>query len=108
MGREAAPLTSALTLPSFLLQNALYDFFFPLPRELGGFAVWCKKGPVSKSSPPPVPKPRSISLGLKQLSLQPDADSEQKYVCFKRFQSYLDLAGAGNSSCCCHLVVLTL
>uniref|UniRef100_A0A8B9TGD0 Multivesicular body subunit 12A n=1 Tax=Anas platyrhynchos TaxID=8839 RepID=A0A8B9TGD0_ANAPL len=46
--------------------------------ELGGFAVWCKKGPVSKSSPPPVPKPRSISLGLKQLSLQPDADSEQK------------------------------
>ncbi|XP_035427587.1 multivesicular body subunit 12A isoform X1 [Cygnus olor] len=46
--------------------------------ELGGFAVWCKKGPVPKSSLAPVPSPRTVSLGLKQLSLQPAADSEQK------------------------------
>ncbi|NXK48359.1 MB12A protein, partial [Chauna torquata] len=45
--------------------------------EMGGFAVWCKKGPVPKSSPPPVPKPRTVSLGLKQLSLQPP-DSQQR------------------------------
>ncbi|NXI68413.1 MB12A protein, partial [Anseranas semipalmata] len=45
--------------------------------EMGGFAVWCKKGPLPKCSPPPVPKPRTLSLGLKQLSLQP-ADSEHK------------------------------
>uniref|UniRef100_A0A8B9II31 Multivesicular body subunit 12A n=1 Tax=Anser cygnoides TaxID=8845 RepID=A0A8B9II31_ANSCY len=46
--------------------------------ELGGFAVWCKKGPVPKSSLAPVPSPRTVSLGLKQLSLQPAADAEQK------------------------------
>ncbi|XP_010017053.1 PREDICTED: multivesicular body subunit 12A, partial [Nestor notabilis] len=34
--------------------------------EMGNFAIWYKKGPVLK----PVPKPRSISTGLKQLSLQ--------------------------------------
>ncbi|XP_074990431.1 multivesicular body subunit 12A [Calonectris borealis] len=43
--------------------------------EMGSFAIWCKKGPVLKPSPPPVPKPRTISAGLKQLSLQPpDSD----------------------------------
>ncbi|NXV75498.1 MB12A protein, partial [Atlantisia rogersi] len=41
--------------------------------ELGNFAIWCKKGPIPKSSPPPVPKPRTLSAGLKQLSLQPPA-----------------------------------
>ncbi|KAM6111673.1 multivesicular body subunit 12A [Phoenicopterus ruber ruber] len=41
--------------------------------EMGHFAVWCKKGPVLKSSPQPVPKPRTIGAGLKQLSLQPPA-----------------------------------
>ncbi|KAF1593525.1 Multivesicular body subunit 12A, partial [Eudyptes moseleyi] len=46
--------------------------------EMGSFAIWCKKGPVLKSSPPPVPKPRTISAGLRQLSLQPSA-SDQKY-----------------------------
>ncbi|KFR04358.1 Multivesicular body subunit 12A, partial [Nipponia nippon] len=45
--------------------------------EMGSFAVWCKKGPVPKSSPQPVPKPRTIGAGLKQLSLQPP-DSDQK------------------------------
>ncbi|XP_050770416.1 multivesicular body subunit 12A [Gymnogyps californianus] len=45
--------------------------------EMGGFAVWCKKGPVLKSSPQPVPKLRTISAGLKQLSLQ-SPDSDQK------------------------------
>ncbi|NXE15733.1 MB12A protein, partial [Lophotis ruficrista] len=45
--------------------------------EMGGFAIWCKKGPVLKPSPQPVPKPRTISAGLKQLSLQP-SDSDQK------------------------------
>ncbi|XP_072704515.1 multivesicular body subunit 12A isoform X2 [Ciconia boyciana] len=54
----------------------------PRPRvpgasEMGNFAIWCKKGPVLKSSPQPVPKPRTISAGLKQLSLQPP-DSDQK------------------------------
>ncbi|XP_074786215.1 multivesicular body subunit 12A [Athene noctua] len=43
--------------------------------EIGNFALWCKKGPVLHSSPPPVPSPRTISAGLKQLSLQaPDSD----------------------------------
>ncbi|KAF1421278.1 Multivesicular body subunit 12A, partial [Spheniscus humboldti] len=46
--------------------------------EMGSFAIWCKKGPVLKSSPQPVPKPRTISAGLRQLSLQPSA-SDQKY-----------------------------
>ncbi|XP_054663798.1 multivesicular body subunit 12A isoform X2 [Grus americana] len=45
--------------------------------EIGNFAIWCKKGPVLQSSPQPVPKPRTISAGLKQLSLQPP-DSDQK------------------------------
>lgn len=47
-------------------------FFFP-PREIGNFAIWCKKGPVLKS------KVQPISEGLKQLSLQPP-DSDHKYV----------------------------
>ncbi|NXF51542.1 MB12A protein, partial [Oceanites oceanicus] len=47
--------------------------------EMGSFAIWCKKGPVLKSSPPPVPKRRTISAGLKQLSLQP-TDSDHKYA----------------------------
>lgn len=46
---------------------------------MGNFAIWCKKGPVLKHSPQPVPKPRTISAGLKQLSLQ-SPDSDQKYV----------------------------
>ncbi|XP_063175006.1 multivesicular body subunit 12A [Chroicocephalus ridibundus] len=45
--------------------------------EMGNFAIWCKKGPVLKRSPPPVPKPRSISAGLRHLSLQA-SDSDQK------------------------------
>ncbi|XP_054039468.1 multivesicular body subunit 12A isoform X1 [Rissa tridactyla] len=54
----------------------------PRPRvpgasEMGNFAIWCKKGPVLKRSPPPVPKPRSISAGLRHLSLQ-SSDSDQK------------------------------
>ncbi|KAM6037569.1 multivesicular body subunit 12A [Theristicus caerulescens] len=39
--------------------------------EMGSFAIWCKKGPLPKRSPQPVPAPRTISAGLKQLSLQP-------------------------------------
>uniref|UniRef100_A0A8C8B7X2 Multivesicular body subunit 12A n=1 Tax=Otus sunia TaxID=257818 RepID=A0A8C8B7X2_9STRI len=43
--------------------------------EIGNFALWCKKGPVLLTSPQPVPRPRTISAGLKQLSLQaPDSD----------------------------------
>uniref|UniRef100_A0A8C6IL50 Multivesicular body subunit 12A n=1 Tax=Melopsittacus undulatus TaxID=13146 RepID=A0A8C6IL50_MELUD len=40
--------------------------YYTRAGEMGNFAIWCKKGPVLK----PVPKPRSISTGLKQLSLQ--------------------------------------
>ncbi|KFQ04813.1 Multivesicular body subunit 12A, partial [Leptosomus discolor] len=48
--------------------------------EIGHFAIWCKKGPVLPSEPlPPVPKPRTISAGLQQLSLQPP-DPPQQYV----------------------------
>ncbi|NXF39746.1 MB12A protein, partial [Nyctibius bracteatus] len=47
--------------------------------EMGHFAIWCKKGPVWKRSPPPVPRPRTLSAGLKQLSLQPP-DSDHKYL----------------------------
>ncbi|NXP79821.1 MB12A protein, partial [Ramphastos sulfuratus] len=36
--------------------------------DLGHFAVWCKKGAVPKP-PPPLPAPRSISTGMRQLSL---------------------------------------
>ncbi|KFU83510.1 Multivesicular body subunit 12A, partial [Chaetura pelagica] len=39
--------------------------------EMGHFAIWCKKGPVPKPSPQPVPKPRTLSTGLKELSLHP-------------------------------------
>ncbi|NWX71268.1 MB12A protein, partial [Alca torda] len=45
--------------------------------EMGNFAIWCKKGPVLKRSPPPVPKPRSIGAGLRQLSLR-SSDADQK------------------------------
>ncbi|XP_007488654.1 multivesicular body subunit 12A [Monodelphis domestica] len=44
--------------------------------EIGGFAVWCKKGKVSK--PKPLPKPRSISLEMKGLSLDRSSDSSEK------------------------------
>ncbi|XP_072458586.1 multivesicular body subunit 12A [Notamacropus eugenii] len=44
--------------------------------EIGGFAVWCKKGKVSK--PKPLPKPRSISLGMSGLSLDKSSDSSEK------------------------------
>ncbi|XP_029814505.1 multivesicular body subunit 12A-like [Manacus vitellinus] len=36
--------------------------------EMGGFAIWCKKGPVG---PRPSPGPRPLSTGMEQLSLQP-------------------------------------
>ncbi|XP_009959514.1 PREDICTED: multivesicular body subunit 12A, partial [Leptosomus discolor] len=46
--------------------------------EIGHFAIWCKKGPVLPSEPlPPVPKPRTISAGLQQLSLQPPDPPQQ-------------------------------
>ncbi|XP_020851017.1 multivesicular body subunit 12A isoform X1 [Phascolarctos cinereus] len=44
--------------------------------EIGGFAVWCKKGKVSK--PKPLPKPRNISLGISGLSLDKSSDSSEK------------------------------
>ncbi|POI19896.1 hypothetical protein CIB84_016358 [Bambusicola thoracicus] len=56
--------------------------------EIGSFAIWCKKGALPQCSPPPVPKPRTVSLGLKQLSL---ADSEQQYVYIDLIYSYLEL-----------------
>ncbi|NXL38961.1 MB12A protein, partial [Glaucidium brasilianum] len=46
--------------------------------EIGNFALWCKKGPVLHSGPQPVPRPRTISAGLKQLSLQAPA-SDPRY-----------------------------
>ncbi|NXY27163.1 MB12A protein, partial [Atrichornis clamosus] len=36
--------------------------------EMGGFAIWCRKGPVGSR---PSPDPRPLSAGLQQLSLQP-------------------------------------
>ncbi|XP_027559336.1 multivesicular body subunit 12A [Neopelma chrysocephalum] len=36
--------------------------------EMGGFAIWCKKGPVGTR---PSPDPRPLSTGMEQLSLQP-------------------------------------
>ncbi|XP_014795697.1 PREDICTED: multivesicular body subunit 12A isoform X2 [Calidris pugnax] len=38
--------------------------------EMGNFALWCKKGPVSKRGPP-VPPPRNLSAALGHLSLHP-------------------------------------
>ncbi|XP_071583124.1 multivesicular body subunit 12A isoform X2 [Heliangelus exortis] len=39
--------------------------------EMGNFAIWCKKGEVPKPSPPPIPRPRTISTGMRQLLLHP-------------------------------------
>ncbi|XP_027525903.1 multivesicular body subunit 12A isoform X2 [Corapipo altera] len=36
--------------------------------EMGGFAIWCKKGPVG---PQPSPRTRPLSTGMEKLSLQP-------------------------------------
>uniref|UniRef100_A0A8D0FJS2 Multivesicular body subunit 12A n=1 Tax=Strix occidentalis caurina TaxID=311401 RepID=A0A8D0FJS2_STROC len=52
--------------------------------EIGNFALWCKKGPVLHSSPQPVPRPRTISASLKQLSLQaPDSDPSSSWLFLK-------------------------
>ncbi|KAM6100937.1 multivesicular body subunit 12A [Pterocles gutturalis] len=73
------PLAAAATA---VLDIQLSSKSTALPRymkigEMGNFAIWCKKGPVPSSSlPPPVPRPRTISAGLRQLSLQPP-DSHQ-------------------------------
>ncbi|NXW52799.1 MB12A protein, partial [Nyctiprogne leucopyga] len=48
--------------------------------DLGNFALWCKKGPVSRPSPPPVPPPRALSAALGQLSLQPPPPSEPSII----------------------------
>ncbi|NWX41653.1 MB12A protein, partial [Steatornis caripensis] len=45
--------------------------------ELGGFAVWCKKGAV--------PKPQPLSTGLRQLSLQPPASEQERPLPLVRF-----------------------
>ncbi|XP_043859060.1 multivesicular body subunit 12A [Dromiciops gliroides] len=42
--------------------------------EIGGFALWCKKGKISK----PLPKPRSISLEMRGLSLDKSSDGSEK------------------------------
>ncbi|KAM6394809.1 multivesicular body subunit 12A [Rhynochetos jubatus] len=52
--------------------------------EMGNFAIWCKKGPVSNRSPPPVPKPRTLSAGLQQLSLQSRSDQSALARCSVR------------------------
>ncbi|NWS63455.1 MB12A protein, partial [Chunga burmeisteri] len=58
--------------------------------EIGSFAIWCKKGPVLKSSPQPIPKPRTIAAGLKQLSLQhPDSDQKAAPLRFLKHFSLL-------------------
>ncbi|XP_066474647.1 multivesicular body subunit 12A [Tiliqua scincoides] len=51
--------------------------------EMSGFALWCKKEHVSK--PKPLPKPRNISLEMKQLLLEPhnvDPPSEKPVAPF--------------------------
>ncbi|XP_075302102.1 multivesicular body subunit 12A [Opisthocomus hoazin] len=77
-------------LPVAVAETAVLDLKLSsksraLPRylrvgEMGSFAVWCKKGPVSKPSPPPVPTPRTIGAGLRQLSLQPPASPPKSPV----------------------------
>ncbi|XP_033927794.1 multivesicular body subunit 12A isoform X2 [Melopsittacus undulatus] len=58
--------------------------YYTRAGEMGNFAIWCKKGPVLK----PVPKPRSISTGLKQLSLQsPDYGASAAPCSIKRAAS---------------------
>ncbi|NWH58775.1 MB12A protein, partial [Geococcyx californianus] len=43
--------------------------------EMGGFAIWCKKGAVRRCGPQPVAVPRTLSAGLRQLSLRnPDQE----------------------------------
>lgn len=38
-------------------------------RDMGGFAIWCKKA----KAPRPVPKPRALSQDMRGLSLDPHA-----------------------------------
>lgn len=40
---------------------------FPCSRDIGGFAIWCKKS----KAPRPVPKPRTLSQDIRGLSLDP-------------------------------------
>ncbi|KFO70254.1 Multivesicular body subunit 12A, partial [Cuculus canorus] len=47
--------------------------------EIGGFAIWCKKGPVGCRGPQPLAEPQMLSTGLQQLSLH-TPDSPQQYV----------------------------
>ncbi|NXI35230.1 MB12A protein, partial [Galbula dea] len=74
---------------------------FPEPRkDLGHFALWCKKGPVWNSSSPPVPRPRSISSGLRQLSLQDPATESRSPLgpCNSRCGTEQELSSDSSSS----------
>ncbi|XP_053907917.1 multivesicular body subunit 12A [Cuculus canorus] len=45
--------------------------------EIGGFAIWCKKGPVACRGPQPLAEPQMLSTGLQQLSLHtPDSPQQ--------------------------------
>lgn len=63
-------LLQTVEVPSSLAQGLGSPPF--LPRDMGGFAIWCKKA----KAPRPVPKPRSLSKEVRGLSL--DATSQPR------------------------------
>ncbi|KAJ7317603.1 hypothetical protein JRQ81_003765 [Phrynocephalus forsythii] len=64
--------------------------------DMSGFALWCRKDHVVK--PKPLPKPRNISLEMKQLSLESESMSQpsekptwpQRQATLKRHESIYD------------------
>lgn len=44
-----------------------FPLLLPHSRDMGGFAIWCKKS----KAPRPVPKPRTLSQDMRGLSLDP-------------------------------------
>ncbi|KAM3844079.1 multivesicular body subunit 12A [Vipera latastei] len=65
--------------------------------EISGFALWCKKEYINK--PKPLPKPRSISLEMNQLSLEtsnvdPLSIGSKRQTTIKKNESIYDTSNA--------------